>query len=173
MKRLINKNVNTRIRATRSRSVMARCITSIALALAMLSAGAATIDSGTAQARATQFLQSRSHGKLTAGTAKPLELVYTSLSKADQDQANYYVFNTSGNDAFVIVAGDDRAPAVLAYSDNGTFDPADVPEAMQQAVNDSQRFQDGIPALFHRRNRQPWLVTVRLEDFMQMYQGKD
>lgn len=44
-----------------------------------------------------------------------------------------------------------------------------VPEAMQQAVRDSERFRDGVPALFHRRNRQPWLVTVRLDDFMQMY----
>ena len=48
-----------------------------------------------------------------------------------------------------------------------------VPEAMQQAVKDSQRFRDGMPALFHRRNRQPWLVTIRLEDFMKLYQGKD
>ena len=48
-----------------------------------------------------------------------------------------------------------------------------VPEAMQQAVTDSQRFKDGMPALFHRRNRQPWLVTIRLEDFMQLYQRKD
>ena len=45
-----------------------------------------------------------------------------------------------------------------------------VPEAMQQAVRDSERFQNGMPALFHRRNRQPWLVTVRLDDFMRMYQ---
>ena len=48
-----------------------------------------------------------------------------------------------------------------------------VPEAMQQAVKDSLRFRDGMPALFHRRNRQPWLVTIRLEDFMQLYQGKE
>ena len=47
-----------------------------------------------------------------------------------------------------------------------------VPEAMQQAVKDSARFQDGMPALFHRRNRQPWLVTLRLEDFMQLYSEK-
>ena len=44
-----------------------------------------------------------------------------------------------------------------------------VPEAMQQAVRDSERFKDGIPALFHRRNRQPWLVTLRLDDFMSLY----
>ena len=48
-----------------------------------------------------------------------------------------------------------------------------VPEAMQQAVTDSLRFKDGMPALFHRRNRQPWLVTIRLEDYMQLYQRKD
>ena len=46
-----------------------------------------------------------------------------------------------------------------------------VPEAMRQAVRDAERFQDGMPALFHRRNRQPWLVTVRLEDFMRIYQA--
>ena len=46
-----------------------------------------------------------------------------------------------------------------------------VPEAMRQAVRDAERFQDGMPALFHRRNRQPWLVTVRLEDFMELYQN--
>lgn len=46
-----------------------------------------------------------------------------------------------------------------------------VPEAMRQAVRDSERFQDGMPVLFHRRNRQPWLVTLQLDDFMRMYQA--
>ena len=45
-----------------------------------------------------------------------------------------------------------------------------VPEAMRQAVRDAERFQDGMPALFHRRNRQSWLVTMRLQDFMRIYQ---
>lgn len=44
-----------------------------------------------------------------------------------------------------------------------------VSEAMQQAIRDAERFRDGAPVLFHRRNRQPWLVTLRLEDFMDMY----
>ena len=35
-----------------------------------------------------------------------------------------------------------------------------VPEAMQQAVNDSQRFQDGIPALFHRRSKSTTSPTL-------------
>ncbi len=44
-----------------------------------------------------------------------------------------------------------------------------VPEAMQQAIRDSRRFRDGKPALFHRRNRQPWLVTMLLEDWIALY----
>ena len=44
-----------------------------------------------------------------------------------------------------------------------------VPAAFAQAVRDSERFHDGKPALFHRRNRQEWLVTMRLEDWVQLY----
>ena len=35
-----------------------------------------------------------------------------------------------------------------------------VPEAMAQAERDAEKFKDGVPALFHRRNRCPWLVTM-------------
>lgn len=43
-----------------------------------------------------------------------------------------------------------------------------VPQAMQQAIRDSERFYDGAPALFHRKSRSPWLVTMRLEDWLQI-----
>ena len=45
-----------------------------------------------------------------------------------------------------------------------------VPEAMAQAVRDADRYRDGAPAVFHRRNRSGWLVTMRLPDWMKMYQ---
>ena len=45
-----------------------------------------------------------------------------------------------------------------------------VPEAMQQSIWDSEKFGDGLPALFHRRNRSPWLVTMRLEDWVKLYE---
>ena len=44
-----------------------------------------------------------------------------------------------------------------------------VGEAMEQAIRDSDRMLDGMPALFHRRNRKPWLVTMRLEDWLKLY----
>lgn len=46
-----------------------------------------------------------------------------------------------------------------------------VGEAMKQAIRDSEKFGDGMPALFHRRNRQPWLVTMRLDDWLKLYKG--
>lgn len=46
-------------------------------------------------------------------------------------------------------------------------------EAMSQAIRDAERFRDGMPVVFHRRNRQPWLVTMSLIDFMKLYQRED
>ena len=42
-------------------------------------------------------------------------------------------------------------------------------EAMQQSIRDADRFHDGVPVVIHRKNRRPWLVTLRLEDFMELY----
>ena len=40
-------------------------------------------------------------------------------------------------------------------------------KAMEQAISDSR---DGeVPAVFHRKNRTKWKVTIGLDDFMQMY----
>ena len=47
-----------------------------------------------------------------------------------------------------------------------------VQEAMAQAIRDSEKFGDGMPALFHRRNRTPWLVTMRLDDWLRLYKGE-
>ncbi len=46
-----------------------------------------------------------------------------------------------------------------------------VPEAMSQAIRDSEKFHDGTPVLFHRRNRQEWLCTMRLSDWLTLYRS--
>ena len=61
------------------------------------------------------------------------------------ERAAYYVFNASQG-GYVIVAGDDRAPAVLGYSDKGTFDGQNVPEAMQDML---ESYASQITALTH------------------------
>lgn len=49
----------------------------------------------------------------------------------------------------------------------------DLGAAMAQAVQDAEKFHDGAPAVFHRRNRQPWLVTMRLTDWMEIYNNTE
>lgn len=43
-------------------------------------------------------------------------------------------------------------------------------EWLEQAVRDSEKFHDGMPVLFHRRNRQEWLCTMRLSDWLTLYE---
>lgn len=44
--------------------------------------------------------------------------------------------------------------------------------ALKQAKQDAERFHDGLPAVFHRANRQGWRVTMTLPDWLKLYQGK-
>ena len=43
-------------------------------------------------------------------------------------------------------------------------------KAMGQACSDADRFKDGAPTVFHRRSREPWLVTMRLQDWLELYE---
>lgn len=42
-----------------------------------------------------------------------------------------------------------------------------------ESIRDSQRMKDGAPALFHRKNRKPWLVTMLLDDWLRIYGATD
>ena len=42
--------------------------------------------------------------------------------------------------------------------------------ALEQARKDAERFRDGVPAVFHRRNREGWVVSMRLCDWLELYQ---
>ena len=42
--------------------------------------------------------------------------------------------------------------------------------AVMQSVRDTGESGD-LPAVFHRKNNQPWLVTMRLDDWLTLYRG--
>lgn len=42
--------------------------------------------------------------------------------------------------------------------------------ALEQARRDALKFRDGLPAVFHRRNREEWQVTMNLRDWVRLYQ---
>ena len=46
-----------------------------------------------------------------------------------------------------------------------------VYEAMAQAICESGIRQDGLPTVFHRRDRTDWLVTMRLDDWIKLYKS--
>lgn len=45
-----------------------------------------------------------------------------------------------------------------------------IPAWLEQAERDSKRFQDGLPVVVFRRNYEPWNVTMRLTDFLSLYE---
>lgn len=44
-----------------------------------------------------------------------------------------------------------------------------VSKAMAQAIEEAKKRGDGLPTVFHRRDHGEWLVTMRLEDWMDLY----
>lgn len=42
-------------------------------------------------------------------------------------------------------------------------------DAMQQARDDAKKRGDGLPAVFHKKDRSGWLVTMDLSDWMDLY----
>ena len=45
-----------------------------------------------------------------------------------------------------------------------------IDEAMKQAAADAREGEK--PAVFHRKNRKGWLVTMKLEDWLEMYRNQ-
>jgi hypothetical protein len=89
------------------------------------------VDENTAKQVGQNFLTTKTNSQtLRSGTT--LNLVYSAKSKANSSVASiqattfFYVFN-SGTNGYVMVSGDDIVTPILGYSDEGTFDPNNIP----------------------------------------------
>jgi len=60
---------------------------------------------------------------------------HLTLIKTASPESNYYVFNKTENNGFVIISGDDVAKPVLGYSDKGNFDENNLPPALVYWLN--------------------------------------
>jgi hypothetical protein len=87
---------------------------------------AGPIDQQKAQKLGAKFLSTTSISQ--KNTDIQLHLVSVAANRSGTD---YYVFNVSNGEGFVIVAADDRVKPILAYSTTGHFDPNDVAEGFQ------------------------------------------
>jgi hypothetical protein len=89
---------------------------------------AADIDLAAAQTKAQQFMMSQL-GKKSFNTVNPVvNGVHQELNSSNASKVAYYVINL--DNAFVVVAGDDRAQEILAYGE-GNLNMNTVPENMK------------------------------------------
>ena len=104
-------------------------LTGLLLLLTSLTITSAPVTPNRAKAIAAQYLIRVTEGHKVAPAAKTLSLAYT--GKDAKGQNTLYAFNYGRNEGFVIIAGDDRAPEILGYTDRGTYDTAIMPTNMK------------------------------------------
>lgn len=108
---------------------MKKVITSFVLLLGVSGVWAAPIDQQQALQRAKTFVAARmaTHGGARYAKATPelrlADAVKFTTVRGTQETA-VYAFNVGQAGGFVLASGDDRADAVLGYSENGTFEQA-------------------------------------------------
>lgn len=95
-------------------------------ALFALTSAAKDVTQAQAQKIAENFLKSPAGpNRIAPSVLKPLKLAYTAANT--DGKKCFYVFNNDAANGFVIVSADDRASAILGYSDTGTFDYDKLP----------------------------------------------
>ena len=109
---------------------MKRLTLTLCLLAAIGSLMAGPVDQQKAQKLGAKFLSTTAVSKRNADIQ--LNLVSAAL---DRSAVDYYVFNVSNGEGFVIVAGDDRVKPILAYSTTGQYDPQNVSEGFAFTLN--------------------------------------
>ena len=128
----------------------------------LLSAGlwAGPVSREQARQQAAQFLNSRG---IRLAQQEPQQKARRAQSAADSNTA-YYVFNAENGQGFVIVSGDDRTEAILGYTDNGTFDEANLPDGLKwmlQTYTEQMEQLDGLFAQYGNSGEQSATAVQR------------
>ncbi len=106
---------------------------------------AADVSASQAQAAANAFLKKQvATGRLKASAASNLQLVKAEKSVARPTAVDYYIFNSAKS--YVVVSGDDLAPQILMYGEEGAIDMNNIPPAMQWLLNKYKYQIDGLKA---------------------------
>ncbi len=117
----------------------------LAVVFTALQVSAADVSASQAQAAANAFLRKQvAAGRLKASAASDLRLVKSEASVAKPAAVDYYIFNSARS--YVVVAGDDQAPQILMYGEEGALDMNNIPPAMQWLLNKYKYQIDGLKA---------------------------
>jgi len=124
---------------------MKKILLLFAVVLTALQMSAADVSTTQAQAAASAFLKKQvATGRLKAAAASNLQLVKKEMSVAKPAAVDYYIFNSAKS--YVVVSGDDLAPQILMYGEEGSLDMNNIPPAMQWLLNKYKYQIDGIKA---------------------------
>ena len=96
---------------------------------------ASPVDSLTALRVASKQVQFRSTSPAEFLTQVPWEEIFSALAYSNNEENNlpaFYIFNHP--QGFVIVAGDDMLPPVLAYSDEGNFHTDNIADGLRDCL---------------------------------------
>ena len=116
-----------------------------AVVLTTLQVSAADVTASQAKAAASAFLNKQvATGQLKASAASGLQLVKAEASVAKPSAVDYYIFNSAKS--YVVVSGDDLAPQILMYGDEGSLDLNNIPPGMQWLLNKYKYQIDGLKA---------------------------
>ena len=105
-----------------------RIISLLLFAVALITASASPVSKDMARDVASKYFISKKK-VVNLAYAMPNAGSRKMLGCADKTEP-FYIFNAEGNNGFVIVSGDDNAPAILGYADSGVFSWDDLPGSM-------------------------------------------
>ena len=114
--------------------MMKRFLSILAITMATaLSIQAAPVSEAQARLVADSFFSSQSYRLPSPGGRPALRLAYTA------QREHFYVFDRDDCNGFVVVAGDDRLPQVLGYSERGHFAASQLPPSLQYWMHEMDR----------------------------------
>ena len=117
----------------------------LAVVFTALQMSAADVTASQAKAAASAFLNKQvATGQLKASAASGLQLVKAEASVAKPSAVDYYIFNSAKS--YVVVSGDDLAPQILMYGNEGSLDLNNIPPGMQWLLNKYKYQIDGLKA---------------------------
>ena len=132
------------------------------VALVAMQSFAADVTASQAQAAANSFLTKQvAAGRLKASAVSGLQLVKAEKSVAKPSAVDYYIFNSTKS--YVVVAGDDLAPQILMYGEEGALDVNNIPPAMQWLLNKYKYQIDGLKAGTRAPVKLPKFATAPVE----------
>ena len=83
------------------------------------------------------------------------------------NKLNEYGYLTRRGQQYNGLEGEDVVGLDYIHIECKRVERLNLEEAMQQAKRDSKKGQ--LPAVFHRKNRSKWFVTMELQDWINLY----